>query len=77
MSTDSQLAGNGWLWAEFNPDGTVGYSITHTELAAPAVIRSSAVHRMTSRERSSVNTNVLTVDDPSNSAKCEMTRDEQ
>jgi hypothetical protein len=23
MSTDSQLAGNGWLWAEFNPDGTV------------------------------------------------------
>jgi hypothetical protein len=26
-SSDNRLAGNGWLWAEFNPNGTVGYSI--------------------------------------------------
>lgn len=26
-SSDNTLAGNGWLWAEFNPNGAVGYSI--------------------------------------------------
>ena len=28
-STDSRLAGNGWLWAEFNPNGRVDYSVTN------------------------------------------------
>ena len=28
-SRDSRLAGNGWLWAELNPNGTVGYSVTN------------------------------------------------
>ncbi len=26
---DNRLAGNGWLWAEFNPNGSIGYSITN------------------------------------------------
>jgi hypothetical protein len=26
---DNRLAGKGWLWAEFNPSGTIGYSITN------------------------------------------------
>ena len=28
-SHDSRLAGNGWLWAELNPNGTVAYSIAN------------------------------------------------
>ena len=28
-SADSRLAGNGWLWAEINPNGSVGYSISN------------------------------------------------
>ena len=28
-SNDSRLAGNGWLWAEFNPNRTVAYSIAN------------------------------------------------
>ena len=29
---DNRLAGNGWLWAEFKPDGTLGYSIANQGL---------------------------------------------
>ena len=28
-NTDNRLVGNGWLWAEFNPNGSIGYSITN------------------------------------------------
>lgn len=28
-SRDSRLAGNGWLWAELNPNGSVAYSIAN------------------------------------------------
>ena len=28
-NSDNRLAGNGWLWAEFKPDGTLGYSIAN------------------------------------------------
>lgn len=28
-STASRLAGDGWIWAELNPNGTVGYSVTN------------------------------------------------
>jgi len=28
-STSRPLAGGGWLWAELNPNGTIGYSISN------------------------------------------------
>ena len=28
-SSGSRLAGNGWLWAELNPNGSVGYSVSN------------------------------------------------